>query len=218
MSTTEKNLTIVTKGSSTTAAPVEKAGCAEESQKQGLAFRLEDLRLNNQDYEVSAGVPVITTVRVGRPEKQSFIRVHPSPDWRLQTALLELKEDREVFAIAPDLRAELASETVRVELYSAITRQGSFFLWPVKIPGVDGRSNLWHESALAAALVAMTTWVRVSANMGARAYDVTRAVEAIPEPQWPTSRTFLELVNLGFAGRYITDLSHPIVRRLRGQI
>lgn len=190
----------------------------EAANPPNLVIRLEDLRLNNQDYETSAGVPVITTVRVGRPEKQSFIRVHPSPEWRLQTALLELKEDREVFAIAPDLRAELAAETVRVELYSAITRQGSFFLWSAKIPGADGRSNLWHESAVAAAQVAMTTWVRVCANMSARAYDVTRAVETIPEPVWPTSKTFLELVNIAFAGRYITDMNHPVIRRLRGQI
>ena len=56
--------------------------------------------------------------------------------------------------------------------------------WSAKIPVPDGRSNLWHESAVAAAQVAMITWVRVGANMSARAYDVTRAVETIPEPMW----------------------------------
>ncbi len=112
----------------------------------------------------------------------------------------------------------MPAETARVELYSAITRQGCFFLWPVKIPGADGRSNLWHESALSAASEAMTNWVRVSANMSARAYDVIKAVETIPEPEWPTSKTFLELVNLAFAGRYITDMEHPVIRRLRGRL
>jgi hypothetical protein len=183
-----------------------------------LAISLEDLRLDDQDYENSAGIPVITTVRVGKPDRQVFVRVNPDPAWRLQTALLELKEDREVFAIAPELRAELSTETMRVELYSTITRDGVFSLWPVKIPGTDGRSNPWHESAVAAAQVAMTKWVKVRADMSAKSYVVVRAVDTIPEPEWPTSKTFLELVNLAFAGRYITDRDHPVLRRLRGQV
>ena len=191
---------------------------AEESQNPGLIISLEDLRLDNQDYETSAGIKVITTVRVGKPDKQSFIRVHPDPAWRLLTAILELKESRDIFVIAPDLRAELAVETVRVQLYSAITRQGSFFLWPVKVPGVEGRPNLWHESALAAAQEAMTQWVRVSANMDARSYDVIKAVVAIPEPEWPTSKSFLELVNLAFKNNYITTMDHPVVKGLRGRL
>ena len=134
------------------------------------------------------------------------------------TAILEIKEDRENFMIAPELRAELAAETMRVELYSAITRQGTFFLWPVKVPGVDGRSNLWHESAVAAAQAAMTKWVRVGANMQSRAYEVTQAVELIPQPVWPTSKSFEELVRLAFKDRYIASMDHPVVRGLRGRL
>lgn len=187
----------------------------EKPKNTNLITSLDDLRLSDQDYENSVGVKVFTTIRVGKPDRQTFVRVNPAPTSRLPIALLEMREDREVFAIAPALKSQLASETTKVELYSAITSQGVFFFWPVKIPGADGRPNLWHTSAIAAAQEAMVHWVRVGANMSARAYDVTKAVEAIPEPIWPEG-SLLALVQLAFKDRYITALDHPAVRRLRG--
>jgi hypothetical protein len=218
MSAETKNLKVVHEVPAAAAAAVAAKVAVEESQNSILTVSFEALRLDNQDYETSAGVKIITSVLVSKPNKQSFIRVHPGPEWRLLTGILEIKEDRETFMIAPELRAELAAETVRVELYSAITRQGTFFLWPVKVPGVDGRSNLWHESAVAAAQEAMTKWVRVGANMQARAYEVMQAVEQIPEPVWPTSKSFEELVRLAFKDRYIASMDHPVVRGLRGRL
>jgi hypothetical protein len=59
-------------------------------------FDLNSLRLS-QDFTVAIGVQKrLTTVPVRKPHKQEFIRVHPDESWRLQTAAVDMQEDREV--------------------------------------------------------------------------------------------------------------------------
>jgi hypothetical protein len=200
-------------------AAVAAQAAAEEAQNSIMTVNFEALRADNQDYEASVGVKIITSVPVGKPGRQTFIRVHPDPAWRLQANILELKGDKtETFLLSPRLGAELADETVRVELYSAMTRQGMFFLWPVKIPGTDGRLNTWHVSALEAAQIAMEKWIRVGADMEARSYGVTQATGNFPDPVWPTSKSFQDLVRLAFKDHYIASTDHPVVRRLAGRV
>src|SRR5262245_35539065 len=75
------------------------------------AYNLDALRIS-QDFASAVGVKrLITTVPVKKPSREWFIRTHPDPAYRLQTAVLELKEDREVYLVAPSLWPELASET-----------------------------------------------------------------------------------------------------------
>ena len=122
-------------------------------------FDLKRLRLS-QDFPSQVGKKAILTVPVRKPDRQWFIRVHPEPTWRLETAVLELKEERETYIVDPDMWPELPGELVPKVLFTAINRQGVVFLWPVRLPGEDGRGNAWHRSALQAADLAMTGWVR----------------------------------------------------------
>ena len=96
------------------------------------------------------------------------------------------------------------------------SKQGDLFLWPVKLPGVDGKTNDWNESALAAAQLAETRWVRMAANMQAGCYDVFEASGDLAEPQWP-GLSFEEIVRLAFKDRQIQGLDHPVLRALRGE-
>ena len=158
---------------------------------------------------------VLTTLPVRKPGRQEFVRVHPDEAYRLETGLLELKEDREFYLLHPAVRPELADEMVPVRLHLAVARSGAVFLWPVRLPGPDGRRNAWHDSAEKAALLATKQWVRLSANMAAGGYDTFTASAALAEPEWP-ELTMAELLKLAFADRYVTSLDHPVVRRLRG--
>lgn len=55
-----------------------------------------------QNFGSMIGVKkVLTTVPVRKPTRQEFVRVHHAESWQLQTAVLEVKEDREHFLIAP---------------------------------------------------------------------------------------------------------------------
>src|SRR5215469_13562835 len=126
-------------------------------------FDPEALRLS-QDFASTAAVKnVLNVVPVRKPGKQDFVRVHPSVDYRLTTAVIELREDRETFLLSPEMRNELATEMAAVTLFTGITRQGTLFIWSCKLPGADGKTNRWHESAIDAAQRAMTKWLRVVA-------------------------------------------------------
>src|SRR5262249_823974 len=115
------------------------------------------LRLS-QDFAAELGVKkALVTVPVRKPDKTWFVRVHPSPDYRLTAAFLELKEEREVYIVSPDLWPKLGTETAvkPCTLFTAVNRQGVVFLWPVRQPGPDGKLDEWSRSAMEAAQRAM---------------------------------------------------------------
>jgi hypothetical protein len=182
-------------------------------------FDPASLRLS-QDFSVAVGVKkALLTVPVRKPDKSWFVRVHPDPTYRLQTAVIELKEDREIYLVAPALWPELAAEaTFRPKLLAtAINRQGVVFLWDVNLPRTDGRADEWSRTALEALDMASTRWVRVVANMALGGYEVYFASGELGEPTWP-ELPFRDLLRVAFKDRYITDRSHPVWRRLRGEV
>lgn len=179
-------------------------------------FDLGGLRLS-QNFAESVGVKKrLITVPVRKPNRQEFIRVRPGEAWRLQTLVLELKEERENYLVTPSLASEVGGEATPKVLLTTMNRQGVCFLWPVKLPGEDGRHDEWNASALEAAKIAESKWTRVAANMSLGAYDVSEAVANLPEPEWPDV-TFQELIRIGFKGRLVDNSDHPVLRRLRGE-
>jgi hypothetical protein len=182
-------------------------------------FDPASLRLS-QDVAASLGVnKALLTVPVRKPANSWFVRVHTEEPYRLQTAVIELKEDRETYLVSQPLWPDLAAEATFSPraLFTAINRQGVLFLWPVRLPGVDGRVDEWSRTALIAAGMAMQGWVRIAANMALGAYEVWPATGQLVEPQWP-STPFVELLRIAFKERYIDSLDHPVLRRLRGEV
>ena len=171
-----------------------------------------------QNFEEAAGIKkILHTVPVRKPNRQEFIRVRPDEAFRLSTLLLEIKEDRECFLVDPSLQAELPGEMVPKILFTTINRQGVTFLWPIRLPGKDGRLDNWNRSAMEAAELAMENWVVVKANMALGAYEVFAATGEIPTPNWP-EKSFQELVSIAFKDKFIRDPNHIILQRLRGQV
>jgi hypothetical protein len=182
-------------------------------------FDLDALRLSQNFPEMAGVQKLLTTVPVRKPHRQEFVRVHPDPSWRLETAILEVQDDqgKTVYLVDPALWPELAGEIAPMTLLAAINRQGVPFLWPVRLPGEDGRHNEWHRSAYEAAQHAMDTWVRVASNRALGAYDVFVASGAIPDPVWP-QEGFAQLVRIAFRDKFIREWDHPALRQLRGEI
>jgi hypothetical protein len=183
-------------------------------------FDLESLRLA-PDQETDLGLcQVLLSISVHKPDKSSFVRTHHDPAYHIQTRLIELKDDRggELFLVARELWPHLAMEVTFAPfaLYTAITRQGPPFIWPIKLPGSDGRLNDWTRTALAAADLATKVWVRVVALKNG--YQVTKADNPdLPDPQWP-KESFFDLLKIAFKDRHITTLDHPVLRQLRGEV
>ena len=73
-------------------------------------FDPASLRLNG---DAAAGLGVkraLLSVPVRKPDKSWFVRVHPDAGYTLETAVVELKEDRETYLVAQPLWPDLAGE------------------------------------------------------------------------------------------------------------
>jgi len=181
-------------------------------------FDPKSLRLT-QDYVGISGVKkLLTRVPVKRPGPQDFIRVHPDPEYRGDFMALIMKEEDEHFLIHPSLHVELSGEGVPVTIFTCINRQGVVFLWPVRLPDADGKTNSWWTSARDAAERAMTQWLRVKAVKALGGYEQTVAENMTAEPEWP-DLPFMNLLEIAFGkDGIIRDVDHIAVRRLRGLV
>jgi hypothetical protein len=178
-------------------------------------FDLEGLRLNKNFTETAGVKKLLTTVPVRMPNPQDFVRVHPGADYRADFAMIELKEEREEYIVrGRDLIGELTGEIRPKTLFTAISRQGVVFLWPVPLP-VEGKQMEWHRSRREAAELGMKQWVRVKSNLSLGAYEIMVAASAMAEPTWPEV-TFPELIKIAFRDRLISTIDHPVIKRLRG--
>jgi hypothetical protein len=176
------------------------------------------LRLS-QDFATTVGVKkLLTMVPVRKPANEWFIRTHPDPEYRIQTAVLELKEERETYLVDRDLWQSLATEPTFIAkmLITAMNRQGTVFIWPIRLPGPDGKLDDWNRSALVAAEEAKKSWVRVAANMNLGAYDIWQAEAELASPTWPEI-SFQELLRTAFKDKTIQSHDHPVLQKLRGK-
>jgi hypothetical protein len=180
-------------------------------------FDLKVLRLDQSFVEAAGVKKLLTTVPVRRPSPQDFVRVHADPNYRSALALIELRDDREIYLLPPDIARQLPGEFVMANVFTAINRAGVVHLWPVKLPPPDGRVVEWHRSAAEAAELAMRKWIRMKANMQLGAYEIFESQGIIPEPEWPTL-PFNELLRIAFRDRYVGSLDHAVVKRLRGHV
>jgi len=181
---------------------------------------LEAIRLSPEDTAEIATREILTRVPLRRPGRTEFVRCHPDPAMSLAvTIYVDRNEQDDVYFVAPAMRGVLAEDLRPVLLQLAITRKGVLFIWPLTIPSDTnplGRS--WHESAHKAAQIAKTHWVRISADKGLQGYRVRQAEGKLSEPEWPTDKSFNELLTIAFADRIIMSEDHPVVRALRGLI
>jgi hypothetical protein len=171
-------------------------------------------------FEVNAGIrKQLTTVPVRRPHSQEWIRVHPDPAYRGNYGVIVLKDDNEVYLLAPAMIPHYENEMTRVTIYTAMSMNKVVFLWPCKLVG-SGHKNAdrWNSSAIEAAEAAMLRKVRVQSNKGLGAYEHAFSDNPTPEndPVWPEGVSFTDLLRLGFvkAGRYIDSHDHEVLKLL----
>jgi hypothetical protein len=181
-------------------------------------FDLNRLRLSTH-LNAAVGVKkLLTSVPVKKPSKEWFVRVHADPSFHIQTYVVELKEDSEVYLVDPGLWNGLVYESTfgPRALFTAQSKQGDTFIWPIRLPGPDGRLDDWNRSALEAAQVAMKKWVRVQSNRSLGAYEIYEAAAPWGEPEWPDLQ-FKDLLKIAFKDRLIDSADHPVLKRLRGE-
>lgn len=178
-------------------------------------FNLNAIRLKPSYGESISVRRHIARLPVRKPLKTEFFRTRRDEDWQLNTVLLEVREDNEVFLFTRDAYDLLPELQKPATLYTAVDRNGNPFLIPVPLPGPDGRRNAWHQSLELVVVKAQEKWVRCVANMSAGGYDMLVAEAALTEPEWP-DMTFEEMLAMAFRGKVIDGPDHPVVRKLKG--
>lgn len=197
---------------------VSMSAASENSQANSDPFDISRLRLS-QDFVAAAGVKkLLNTIPCRKPSKEWFVQTHPDSDFRIQTCVIELKEDSETYLVDSTLWPDLIGESTFSPraLITSINRQGVLFLWPIRLPSAEGRLDEWSRSAMEASTLAAGKWVRVQANMSLGAYEVFEAAGQWATPEWP-DLPFEQLLKVAFKDRFIATHDHPILKRLRGE-
>ena len=182
---------------------------------------LAKMRLS-QDFSAMAAVkPVITSVAVHKPNKNEFVRVRPGAEWRFETHCFEEKSgvSTDVYLVTPEIWHAMPGEFKPSAIVLAIGRNSAVpFLWRLSLPSSDGRPNRWNESAIEAARLAESQWLKVVSDSYSGCYVPYVASGNLPEPVWPADLTMPDYLRLAFQGRFIRDISPPCLQRLRGEI
>jgi hypothetical protein len=180
-------------------------------------FDLAAIRLDPNAAEAAGVEKLLLTVPVRKPHKQDYFRVHPGEAFRMAAAVIEIREtnENETYLLNAEMSRALPGEYAPVTLYTVMNRQGILSIWPVKLPSADGRHNTWQSSAAEAAELAMGRWIRVVPNMALGANEIFAATGSLQDPVWPCM-AFEEILKIAFRDRFVTDLSHPLVKRLHG--
>jgi hypothetical protein len=186
-------------------------------------FDFEAIRIP-PNFEREAGVrKQLTMVRVRKPRRQEWVRVHPDPAYHAKVATIVLKEDEnskeEIYLVAPRVAEDMADEITLTTLYLAMNRQGDVFIWPCRDPNPElRRGDTAATSRLEAIEAAMTRYVRV--QWKSPAYEISFRDASIleTEPVWP-DKPFSELIKLAFfrVGLYIDDPNHQVIKILQGR-
>src|SRR5512144_2813319 len=98
-------------------------------------FDPKALRLPQDFAEASNVKKLLETIPVGQFDRQDCFGTHPHAEYRLDSVgLLELKDEREYYLVAPALSDALADEFDHVSLFTCVNRKGVLRLIPTKLP------------------------------------------------------------------------------------
>jgi len=202
-------------------APQKNNAAVESTANDDPFADLSKLRLGQNFVELAGAKKLLTTVWVRKPDKQEYVRTHPEPEFRMDCAIIELKEDRENYLVMPGVAAAVVNEVKPVMLCTTISRQGVVFLWPVPLTPLDGAGGRRkvlesHRTQQEAAARAIGGWIRMVWSMSVGAYEIFEGPSGTPDPVWP-EHSFQDLLRVGFKDKIIQSLDHPVLKRLRGE-
>lgn len=196
--------------------PSDGGGSDDDDKSKPNPFDPRRLRYGQRRSEGPTSRKIVSAIQVRKPNRQEFFRVHPSMDMRIETLVLDFKQEGMTYLVDPEIEPAIPGECTAKMLYLAVTRQGALLLWPVRLPDEQGNLDPYNAAAHQAALTAETKWVRIAANKGAGTYDVYEALEQLADPEWP-DMPFERILEMAFKSRYVDTLDHPVVRKLLGE-
>jgi hypothetical protein len=170
----------------------------------------------SQDYASLVDVENLRlTVEVRRPMGTEYVQVHPDLAWVSRAATIEADGDH--FVLDPSLYPRFFREAKVKAFYVTINTSGKVFLWPVKCADVNGKLDIWNETAHKAAKIGRNNWVRIVTNPKTRCYDVEISYD-IEAPEWPNDIVSSEdLFAIAFEDKIIYTADHRLLKNLKGR-
>lgn len=175
------------------------------------AMDLHGLVVPGQDDPLTS--TTIHHVPVSKPK--SFFRVHPDPAYRKKFYIYTLKQEgvvgEQYFIVANSMR-NFIDEAQLCILAACIYRDGSFRLWPLKLPEEGERDMVAWSSARAAARELLTAWTKIT-WLGSSYRSRPAQPGYAPDPDWAKLPPYGEILTiaLGESG-VIRDENHPVYR------
>jgi hypothetical protein len=186
------------------------------------AMPIDELDLNSlrlsQEFDTMTGVKkALLSVPLRKTNRHEWIRTHA--EWSFDAFVLKMRGERkdDIYVVAAKIVPLVPDDVTPMRFVATITRQGVFVLWPIRLPGTEGRQDEWSRTAMEAAQMAQTGWIRMSANMHLGSYEVFQPVADFPEPEWP-DLSWDAILKLAFKNNVIDSVDHPALRQLRGEV
>ena len=82
---------------------------------------------------------------------------------------------------------------------------------------MENKMNIYIEDDQPAITSSSHIRMRVTANLSLGAYEIFMAEADVTDPIWPDI-SFQGLLEIAFRDRFIRDLDHPVVKKLRGKL
>ena len=127
----------------------------------------------------------LVSIRCRKPGKAEFVRVHPDPAYSLQTHVIELKDERELYLVKPHLWPQLVGEPTFSprSLFTALNKQGELFVWACLLPKPDGKQPDWVTIPLEAVRFAKENWTKVAWDDSIRKHRIYKAAGSVRRPK-----------------------------------
>jgi hypothetical protein len=178
-----------------------------------------------RDPTLAGVATLLTALPVSKlSDARDFVRLHPDEDryWTAELCLVAVPVKGQRRDTLHLIEEELALQYLqpasirRYRLALGSNADGGFFLCTVPSQNLD---NPWNSDNAKGCEEAKSLWTKLSSRRdeGVEGYKIDHALDpdAFPEPKWPP-QPMSELIEVTFAGRMISTVDHPGMRRLLG--
>jgi hypothetical protein len=182
-------------------------------------FSPENLRLA-QDFAPAEKSSTLA-IELKKPPADTFIKIHPDPNYSLVWPTVE--KDETMYVVHPRLAKQLETDSRMATLIKPVRfvlcaiHQGPFFMWPVKQSVDPANQSTVHKALDQAVAFGMAGWVRITWNPKLRIHETFEyRGPSVAEPVWP-DKPFSELMKIALGeARMIKDINHSTLRKLAG--
>ncbi len=202
-------------------AAASETPTAKKSGRDADEFDDLDSLCVNQDFAAKPLTKkLLLHVPVGRPNDQTFFRVHPAPGFRRDFHTIVDKSDNELYLVRKDFAPQLQGivKVTAKTMFTYITRDGRIGLFPVPLIGPDDKDLAWYSTAREIAVRAIEHWLCMSPNMNDGCYEARQAEVDFGEPSWP-EEDYTTIMRVAFKGKTtIGDFDHDVMKKLLGRV